>query len=72
MNEDQLFVTNAISRKDIAQELDVPADDPRLTDSFCQEYAKKLGEATDTYDEDAEMEAIDELNHEMRERLLRS
>ena len=50
MDQDQLFVISAINRVGIVEELNVyrdpedeiSADDPQLTDEFCQKFADKL------------------------------
>lgn len=76
MNPDQLFITNAITRRGIAESLndhlesmDLPRsiadNDDRLTDEVCREYAKEIGDIDPDLDEDAIAEVADEINHNL-------
>ncbi len=69
-DDNQLFVTNAITRGGIIENLNdylaghgderrLLTGDSRLTDAVCREYAKKLGEIY-VYDEEHTLAATDE------------
>ena len=69
MDPDQLFVVSTVSRKDIAEAVNVTPDDPRLSDRFCERYAKNLYEVECLFESEYLDDAVEELNQAVEEEL---
>ena len=56
MDPNELFVVSRISRKDIAENLWLEPNDPRLTNALCEEYSEELGDiSAETADEEDDL-----------------